>query len=441
MSDLPPEVRGSVYSSELTERFLETIADIESRMAGHDGERKSSDLIAERFTDAGLEGVTIDSFEIDGWWRGSTTLSVGSRDYDSQHEVIALPGTPSGELESDLIDVGYGISEDLDGDIAGSVVLIRSDVPDPCSRWVHRLEKYATAIDRGARGFIYQNHIPGCLPPTGEIGWGNRPAPIPAIGVSKEVGNRIRRQLTTGNETARIDIDCQLGPATSRNVHGTIGPGDGQEILVIAHHDAHDISEGARDNGVGCTILVELARLLSNVEPSLRRRIRFLATGAEEVGLLGAREHLRNVNLEEISCVINIDGVGESRSPNIRTNGFTELAKTFDGVCNDYGIPLEIDDTVTVNNDAWPFASEGIPAVTIGSTTEAGGRGWGHTHADTLDKLDIRDVRALTDVFSGFIYRLARSSKSSTRRPPKSQYEALDHQTLDMLESFEGLER
>jgi len=56
----------------------------------------------------------------------------------------ALPRSPSGDVDGQLVDVGYGLPSDFDRDLSGVIVLAASDVPDWCNRYVHRREKYST---------------------------------------------------------------------------------------------------------------------------------------------------------------------------------------------------------------------------------------------------------------------------------------------------------
>jgi hypothetical protein len=53
------------------------------------------------------------------------------------------------------------------------------------------------------------------------------------------------------------------------------------------------------------------------------------------------------------------------------------------------------------------------------------GRGWGHTHADTLDKLDPRDLRALAAIYAESVLELADASRAFPRRDPGEIREAL----------------
>jgi len=90
-----------------------------------------------------------------------------------------------------------------------------------------------------------------------------------------------------------------------------------------------------------------------------------------------------------------------------------------------FDAPLTVSDEVSPHADAWPFVERGIPAVTIGSVREGSGRGWGHTHADTLDKLDRRDLRALAAIYAESVLELADESRAFPSRKPEGIRDAL----------------
>ena len=409
MSRLPSDVIGDAYSRRGAMAVLEDLVEVENRMAGQDGEHEGADVVAEAFEDAGLREVSTEEFEIPGWWRGSSalTLTEDDRRYDGSHQVIALPGTPAGDVEADLVDVGHGTPEEFeDVDVEGQIAMASSLTPDDYDRWLHRTEKYRMAIENGAEGFVFRNHVEGCLPPTGGIGEDDGPGAIPAVGVSRELGYRLKRYCEDRDVPARLELDCRNEETTSVNVEGVVGPDTETEVLVTAHHDAHDIAEGAGDNGAGSALVAEIGRILAQVEDDLETKVRCVTFGAEEVGLYGSHHMSETRDLDAIETVINLDGIGYSRNLSISTHGFDVLSETFETVAEELAVPIEVDDGISPHSDHWPFVQKGVPGVMARSTTDESGRGWGHTHADTLDKLDIRDFRDLAVPLAEGVLRL-----------------------------------
>jgi Zn-dependent M28 family amino/carboxypeptidase len=358
MTWLPSETVGDAYTSTYHYDVLEDLVDIGNRMAGQEGEAEAAERVATAFRDIGLRNVAVEEFEIPGWWRGSSTLSTGGdrgHEYEADHEVIALPGSPSGDVEADLVDVGHGLPEEFEAaNIEGAVAMASSATPEDHDRWLHRMEKYSYAVDAGAVGFIFRNHVEGCLPPTGEVGYDNRPGPIPAVGVSKEVGTTLERHAEDGIGV-ELNVDCRNEPSTSRNVSGELGPNTEEAVLLTAHVDAHDIAPGANDNGAGTALVIEIARLLTQIEDDLDTRVRCVVFGSEEIGLRGAYHLADIVDHAAVKAVLNVDGAGRDRTLGVRTNEFDALGDLFETVTDELRIPLETQTTVSPHGDQWAF--------------------------------------------------------------------------------------
>ncbi|WP_423995523.1 M28 family peptidase [Halorubrum trapanicum] len=450
MTELPDRVTGDARTSDFGWNLLTDLTDIGNRMAGSAGERRGAECVVEAFEDAGLRNAGLDEFEIPGWWRGESSLAVSGaveRRHENSHEVIALPGTPSGEVTAPLVDVGDGTDEEFaaaSDALEGAVAMASSRTPENRDRWIHRMEKYVAAAERGAVGFVFRNHIEGALPPTGEIGYHNRPGPIPAVGVSKEVGERLSRLAedadadgaAEGNRpTVSLDVDCRNEPTTSVNAVAEVGPDTEEAVYLTAHVDAHDVSDGANDNGAGSALVAEVGRLLATVEDDLDTRVRLVTFGSEEIGLWGAYHTAETTPEEEIACVVNLDGACSSRNLRVGTNGFEEMRSTFEAVADAFDAPLETGETISPHGDQWAFVQEGIPAVMASTTSGQSGRGWGHTHADTLDKLDSRDLREMATLVTAAVYRFATGDVEAEHRSRESIRDAIDEGYVEELKT------
>jgi Zn-dependent M28 family amino/carboxypeptidase len=441
MVTLPDRVVGDARTSDFGWRLLTDLTDIGNRMAGSVGERRGAERVVAAFEEVGLRNAGLDEFEIPGWWRGDSAIELSGaveRRHEHSHEVIALPGTPAGEVTAPLVDVGDGTDESFeaaDDDLDGAVAMVTSRTPESHGRWIHRMEKYVNAAERGAVGFVFRNHIEGALPPTGEIGYHNRPGPIPAVGVSKEVGERLAR-LAEGAETSAdtadrldvtVEVDCRNEPTTSVNAVADVGPDTDEAVLLTAHVDAHDVSDGANDNGAGSALVAEVGRLLASVEDDLDTRVRLITFGSEEIGLWGAYHTAETTPRDEIACVVNLDGACSSRNLRIGTNGFDGMRAVFEAVTDAFDAPLSVGETISPHGDQWAFVQEGIPAVMASTTSDQSGRGWGHTHADTLDKLDPRDLREVATLIAEATYRLASPSDNAAHGG------AINHRSRDEI--------
>lgn len=405
--ELPDRVIGDAYRFEAWET-LESLVDVGNRMGGSEGEQRAMEILTDAFQDVGVRGVGVEEFGIPGWERGDSALELPDRRYDRPHELIALPGGPAGEVTAPVVDVGHGTPEEFErADVEGKLALVSSRTPEDHDRWYHRREKYTFAVEAGAVGFLFRNHKPGCLPPTGSVSGPEGLGSIPAVGLSREVGKRLVRRCVREEVEATMRVDCWTGPMESGNVSGRLGPDTDEVVFVTAHHDAHDIAEGARDNGAGCAIVLEIARMLAAVEDELETAVQVTTFGAEEVGLRGSRHHAEATNLDRIRAVVNCDAIGSSRNLGVYTNGFEGLPAPFEAAAEAVGSSVTIQDGVAPHSDHWPFVRRGVPGVMAYSVEDSDDRGWGHTHGDTLDKLDRRDLRELAVPLAAAVLRIA----------------------------------
>jgi Zn-dependent M28 family amino/carboxypeptidase len=394
---------GDTFTSDVGWDHLETLVDIGNRMAGSDGERTAAEATRDALEAAGARNTRLEPFPIQGWERGQSRIETPDR----PQSCIALPRSPAGEVGGELVDLGYGLPADFEtADLEDAVVMARSDVPDHHDRYVHRREKYCYAVANGAAGFVYRNHVPGGLPPTGSVGTEDDPiGPVPAVGVSREVGARLARRFD--GDPVTLAVDAETGDATSQNVHAELGPDTGEELLVTSHVDAHDISEGAMDNGAGTAMVVELASALAAREADLDTRVHFVTYGAEEVGLVGSNHHADRVDTDAVRAVVNCDGVCRGRTLKLVTNTFDTLGEAADAVADRFDHPVTVDPTCGPHSDHWPFVARGVPGTHVTSETDGEGRGWGHTHADTLDKLEARDLRESAILLTEYVVEVA----------------------------------
>jgi len=111
--------------------------------------------------------------------------------------------------------------------------------------------------------------------------------------------------------------------ARVRNVLATIGPAAGRHVLVTSHYDSTPVGPGASDDGIGVSVMLETAALLTRRD--LKRPVTFLFDEGEEAGLLGAHAFLRyNPLADRVGALVNFESRGvtgpatmfETNSPN-----------------------------------------------------------------------------------------------------------------------------
>ncbi|MDZ7702747.1 MAG: M28 family peptidase [Halobacteriales archaeon] len=413
---------GETFTSDAGWELLAELVDIGNRMAGTAGERAGAEATAAALEAVGARDVRLDEFDIQGWTRGTSEVRAG----DETLDCIALPRSPAGEATAELVDLEYGVPEDFEAaDLTGKIAMARSDVPDYHDRYIHRREKYYHAVEAGAAAFVYRNHVEGQLPPTGSVGTGDDPiGDIPAIGVSSEVGARLSRRY--GGEPVTVSVDADAHDATSQNVHAELGPDTDERVLVTSHVDAHDIAEGAMDNGAGTAMVLEVARALAQREAELDTRVEFVVYGAEEVGLVGSEHYADAADHGAIKAIVNNDGVVRGRTLDLLTHGFDELDAAAERVAERFDHPVSKTPELGPHSDHWPFTKWGVPGYHVTSKTAGTGRGWGHTHADTLDKVDRRNLAEQAVLLTELTVDLAGDDVEVPHRAPEAIAEQLE---------------
>jgi len=383
-----PDAFGRLWADDYPGTFLRDLAEIGDRMSGRPGERRAAELVADAFRDAGARDVTVEPFDMNVWHRGETELGVPEA--DRAFDAIALPYSPSGDVRGRLVDVGHGTPEEIeDADVRDAVAVATTGRPPSMDRMYHRMEKFGHAVAAGASAFVFVNDKPGQLPPTGSLRF-DREAAVPAVGVSRETGAWLREYADRDAEvTLSVSADTRRGEG--HNTVGTFGPDTDEEVVVVAHHDAHDIAEGALDNGCGIATVVAMARVLGDLD--LDTTVRVAGVGGEEVGLLGANALAQELDSDSIRAVVNADGAGRYRTMRAFTHATPEFREAVETVSETANREVEVQDTLHPFSDHWPFVRRGVPGVQLHSVTPEEGRGWGHTHADTWDKTDSRNLR------------------------------------------------
>ncbi|WP_435333915.1 M28 family peptidase [Haloarchaeobius sp. TZWWS8] len=381
-------ILGRLWGDDTPWQVLSDLCALPNRLAGHPGEERAADIVERAFEDAGLTRVTRETSPIARWTRGHTEFSVVDP-VERPFEAIALPYSPAGETTARLVDVGHGTPEEIaDRDVDGAVVLASTDTPAD-QRFVHRMEKYGHAVGAGAAGFVFANHKPGQLPPTGSLRF-DEEGSIPGVGVSAETGEWLREYADRDGEV-HLSVDAHTDEGETHVVHGTVGPDTDRELLVLAHLDAHDVGEGALDNGCGVAVVVGVARALAGLD--LDQQVRIAAVGGEEVGLLGSRALADSLDLDRLDAVVNVDGAGRHRDLVAYTHAHAGLESVAEELAAETDHPVHVEPDPHPWSDHWPFLQAGVPSIQLHSKSGERGRGVTHTRADTRDKADSRTLR------------------------------------------------
>ena len=417
--EMERSIIGDIWSSPASYENEVTLCSFGSRFGGTPSERKARDFILRKFKEYGLE-AHIEPVEYTGWARGNAKLEITSpcKLAVPTISLVQSPSTPKEGLEGEVVFVGDGTPRDfsgMSGKLKGKIVMATSRSPAAFGRSIHRREKYGRAILAGATGFIFMNSQPGKLQQTGSLRT-NSIGQIPAVSISYEEGYALQQLLKSGLVSVKMTISNKMQPATSWFVVGEI-PGSrypDHEVVAGAHYDGHDISTGAVDNGTGTVAIMEMARVLGRFRGQFKRTIRLLSFPLEEWAITGSTLYMRNHRKEmaNIDLMLNLDGIGSPGRKGVSVQGFTELIPYFQRLGEEVGYRLNTSSRLSHSSDHFPFVTQGVPSISL--TTDrppVEDRGFGHTEADTLDKVDAFTLKEAAMVSALIVSRAANEEK------------------------------
>ncbi|QCZ91996.1 M28 family peptidase [Salinimonas iocasae] len=337
-------------------------------------------------------------------------------------------------LQGEMVFAGYGIvadeleHNDYDGlDVDGKIVVILSGKPKsfPSEMGAHLAsgsQKAQYAVDRGAIGMIsvttptaekvrpYQSRLSYIHTP--RLAWldeSDKPAnTFEQIKGSAFLSEGAARQLFDGAKMSLDEIYAMLekdetpkgfdipgeislnkqskhSQITSPNVVAAVEGSDPalkDEYVVFSAHSDHigfaktvkkdNINNGAMDNASGTAIMLETARLFSQMDKKPKRSILFVSVTGEEKGLLGADYFAHNptVPVENMVANVNLDmpiltyefadviAFGASHS---------DMKASVTEAANNAGIELSPDpwpeQALFTRSDHYAFVKQGVPSV------------------------------------------------------------------------------
>lgn len=345
------------------------------------------------------------------------------------------------DFEAEAIFVGHGITapefgwdDYKDTDVKGKVVVLFTNEPpsdDPkffngksltyYGRWTYKFEEatrrcakavfiihtpetagYPYSVVRTVKGAQLQL-APG-EPALAFAGWLSSPGGDKLLAsAGLNVNNALKQADARGFKPIPLGIRLKghipttVRLVTSKNVLGSVEGSDPalktEVVLFTAHWDhlgvartslgVEEIFSGAQDNGTGSAILMELARAWSTMNPKPKRSALFLATTAEESGLLGAQYYAAHplVPLGKTAIDFNFDmisPIGEPESIVLngseRTTAWNMLRET----AKKHGLNIEPDLRGHLGHfyrsDHFALARGGVPAFSVGRGEKVKGK-------------------------------------------------------------------
>lgn len=303
---LPVAAQASSFdASRAFEHTRKLSVDLGKRVAGTQGSVTAADYIAGEFEKSGLQ-VTRQAFTFEGWQDNGTTVQLVSPQAVSL-DAQAIQYSVGGETEGQVVLVpGPGSRDDFSKvNVRGKIALVKRGT-------LSFSDKSQNAAEVGATAILIYNETP-----TGFNGTMREKVSIPTIALSGAAGQEILNRLKNGAVRAQVKSDSGVEQRTGQNVIGTL-PGKSDETIVLGgHYDTVAAGPGAGDNGAGTATVIELARVMAS-KPQPEHTMVFVAFDAEELGLLGSRAYVDELNdtqLRKMRAMLNFDMLGAGDGP------------------------------------------------------------------------------------------------------------------------------
>jgi len=402
----------ATMNSHAFEYLSELSDEIGARVTGSPAEHKAEEWGAAKMKAIGLENVHLEKYAIwKGWMRGTADVEMLTPVARRLHaDSMGWTGsTPPGGAEGDVVKVNMF---DLDNEIKqvsrlkGKVALVVHE-GQPKKSFMSLFADFGTFLNAASKaGAIAVIGGQGGaksagmnLTHTGILGF-NADFAIPVLSMTEEDQGQLERLLARGI-TPRLRLNVQntftSGPVETANVVGEIrGSEHPDQILVVgAHLDSWDLSEGTTDNGSGVATVLGAAEAIARSGERPRRTIRFVLFTGEEEGLDGSFAYIKQHEAEIPNHLGDLVlDAGQGPVKGFMLGGRDDLVPVFQpfaAALEDFH-PVEVNDKVESGTDTLPFSMEGLPGINMEQDTTD----YKFTHHSQADALDAQKPDVLT---------------------------------------------
>jgi len=415
------------------------------RLAGSPGDKIARDWALEKLESLGFDRVWVHEFQLRGWERVSASATVlGDEGFNLNITSLGRSvSTPTGGVTAEVVH--FPTFADLEAaaasDVEGKIVFISNRMErkidgsgyGPAN--VARSRGHEVVAKKGGLALLIRSIGTDShdAPHTGAMRFGKDGMSQPeldlayeeavsapygektvAAGAISNVDSDVFEALFgSGNEvTVALEIsNNDLGEITSYNIIGEMTGSERPHEVVITggHIDAWDTGVGAMDDGMGVAITMNAVASIGALPQRPARTLRFVAFGAEELGLLGAKAYADEYS--DVDHVFGIEsdfGIGKvwQLSPAVSAHAVPVLG--------------EIATLLEPMGIAWNSEARGFPGpdlrplVTGAGLAGAALNGDGtfyfdlhHTAEDTLDKIKAPDLDYNTAAYAALLYLVA----------------------------------
>jgi carboxypeptidase Q len=433
----------AALSSDYAYRQVAHLADnIGPRLSGSTQAAKAVDYVASELKAIGCD-VQLEKVMVPHWVRGEETATLvqwPGQVENTTHKIVltALGGSvatpsegitaavvavksfgelkamPRGKVEGKIVLFNYPFDKQMaaqgrSGEAYGEAVAYRSDGPSAAAR-----QGAVACLIRSVGGADYR------IPHTGQTKYADDAPKIPAGAVTTEDAELIVDLAKQGAVKMKLVLTPQTLPnVESANVIGDIKGSEHPEqvVIVSGHLDSWDLATGAIDDAAGVAVSMEATNVIQKLHLKPKRTIRVIAWMNEENGLGGSKQYAKDHEKDWANhfAVMETDG-GAGHPIGLNIKGKAEvkaMLKAVGAVLQESGAGM-LSLAEHAGADIEPMEKAGVPAF----APIQDGRfyfNYHHTPADTLDKIDPKELAENSAVVAVFAYAMANSEQPLPR--------------------------
>jgi carboxypeptidase Q len=411
---------GFALTSDKAYRRLSYLTDtIGNRLSGSKSLEQAVEWAVEEMKKDKLDNVRAEKVMVPHWVRGEESLELVGP-VARKLSMLGLGNsvaTPAEGITGEAVVVRTFDELDALGErVRGKIVVYNAPFTNYGTTVRYRGSGASRAARYGALAALVRSITPVSLqtPHTGAMNYEEAQPKIPTAAITIE-GAELLQRMYDRNEhpILRLKMEAKFLPdAESANVVAELkGSEKPDEIILIGGHlDSWDVGQGAHDDGGGCIISWEAVRLLKELGLRPRRTIRVVLFTNEENGTRGA-DGYRDAHRGEIAnhvLAIETDsgtfrpqgfGLAAAASPQARAN-MQEIARLL------AGIGADRISSGGGGTDIGPIVREGV----LGAGLNVEGTTYfdiHHTAADTLDKIDPKNLALCVATMAVMAYTVA----------------------------------
>jgi len=397
-------IAGEGFMNSQAFEYLTDLSDnIGGRVTGSPESQKSIDWGLAKMNSIGLVNVRAEKFSMwKGWTRGSASAELLSP-LHRKLDVDAMGWTGSTAPSGVDAEVATANLFDLDEEMKNvnrfrrKIVMMKTEGAPKKNFWrvfaqygefLNALEKAgAVAVIGGQGGFKAEGMH---LTHTGILGFAQDYA-IPVIDMAMEDQGQLERFIAAG-KTPRLHINVQNsltgGPVESANVVGEIAGREYPEQIIVvgAHLDSWDLSEGTTDNGTGTSSVLAAADAIMKSGQRPRRTIRFVLFTGEEQGLGSlayTRQHASEMK-DHLAAIVLDEGQGPIKE--FQMGGRKDLIPAIDAFVDalENLREIKVNDKCEFGTDTGPFILAGLPGINMNQDSPD----YKYTHHSAADAME-----------------------------------------------------